>query len=67
MRQNEPWGAIAVSAEVHSTWKGQPPRMHGSALWKYGQKGQRRPPFQRAEGTATFGFQGGTEKIVGHY
>jgi len=35
--------------------RGQPPRMHGSALWKYGQKGQSVLPFQWAEGAATSG------------
>ena len=52
-----PWGAITVPTEAHSTRKGQPPRMHGSALWEYGQKGQRGPYFHRAEGTATSGAQ----------
>jgi len=36
MSQSEPWGAIAAQMEVHSILKGKPPRMHGSALWKYG-------------------------------
>src|SRR6218665_2337800 len=49
MCKNELWGAIAAPMEVHSTRKGQPPRMHGSALWKYGQKGQRRFPFRSIE------------------
>jgi len=41
MCQDEAWGTIAAPTDVHSTGKGQPPTMHGSALWKYGQKGQR--------------------------
>ena len=64
MCQNEPWGAIAAPTEVHSTRKGQPRRMHWSALWKYGQMGQRSPPFHRAEGTATSGDEGGTAKTI---
>jgi len=64
MCQNEPWGAIAAPTLVHSTRKGQPKRMHGSGELKYGQKGQRGPPFHRAEGTATSGAQGGTAKIL---
>ena len=62
MRKNEPWGAIAVPMEAHFTRKGQPPRMHGSALWKYKQKGQRWPLSHRAERTATYGAQGGMAK-----
>ena len=57
-------GAFAAPTEVNSTWKGQPPRMNGSALWKYRQKGQRGPPFHRVEGTATCGTQDGTAKIL---
>jgi len=30
MCQNEPWGAIVVPTEVHSTWRGQPPRTNRS-------------------------------------
>jgi len=44
MCPHEPWGAIAAPTEVHAIRKGQPPRMLGSALWKYEQKGQRGPP-----------------------
>jgi len=36
----EPWGAIAVPMEAHSTERGQPLRMHGPGLCKYGQKEQ---------------------------
>ena len=32
------WAAIEVMMEAHSTHRGQPPKMHGSAFWKYGQK-----------------------------
>jgi len=31
MCQEEPWGAIEVPMEAHSTQRGQPPRMHRSA------------------------------------
>jgi len=44
MRQNEPWGAIAVPMESNSTQRGQALRMHGSALWKYQQKRKEHPP-----------------------
>jgi len=54
---------MAAPAKVHSTQKGQPPRMHGSPLWKYEQKGQEGPPFNGAEETATSGVQGETAKI----
>ena len=64
MCPNEPWGAIAAPTEVHSTGKGQPPRMHESAMWMYGRNGQRGPPFHRAEGTAASGAQGGAAKIL---
>lgn len=64
-------GAIAVPMEVHSTQRSQPPRRHGSALWKYEQfKGTRsKPPspFQGAEGAATNGTQSGPAKIAGVY
>jgi len=33
-----PGGAIAALTEVHFTRKGQQPRMHGSALRKYGER-----------------------------
>jgi len=39
MCRKEPWAAITVPMEAHSTLRDQPPRMHGSALWKSGQKG----------------------------
>src|SRR6218665_2234540 len=42
----ESCGAIAVPMEAHMVWaipqRGQPPRMHGPGLWKYGQKEQSR-------------------------
>src|SRR6218665_1728827 len=41
MCQKESWGAIVATKEVHSTQKGQPPRMHGPGLWRYEQKEQR--------------------------
>jgi len=63
MRHSEPWGAIAVPMEAHSKQMGQPPRTHEPGELKYGQKGQRVLPFQRSEGTATSGTQGGIAKI----
>src|SRR6218665_12376 len=44
MCQKDPWGAIVVSMEAHSTQRGQPPRMHGSGLWRDEQKKQRVTP-----------------------
>lgn len=44
MCQIEPWGAIAVIMEANSTQGGQPLRMHGSTLLKYGQKNIEYPP-----------------------
>src|SRR6218665_2399844 len=42
MCQKESWGAIFVTKEVHSTQRGQPPRMHDlHGLWRYEQKEQR--------------------------
>ena|SRR6218665_917812 len=45
MCQSGPWGAITVPVEAHSKQRGQPPRMRKSGELKYGQKGQRVPPF----------------------
>ena len=38
--------------------------MHGPALWKNVQNGQRVRPFHWADGTATSGAQGGTTKLL---
>src|SRR6218665_3682191 len=42
-------GDCRVKMEVHSTREDQPPRMQGSASWKYGQKVRRVPPLRPIE------------------
>jgi len=44
--------------EAHSKQRGQPPRTHEFGKLKYGQEGQKLPPFHWSKETSTSGAQG---------